>query len=152
MIDPSFGKPHTNWPTPISYTIFNPSESDKLCPVCGIYSWGSDTVQCGLCLRWIHYDDESKKCDKYYEDINLNTLRENYICKTCLDILVKYYKSIFNNTDIDGLVNCLSSFNLNNVLQKDADIDVFKICVNRAIENNVSSEVDDLQSGPAIPV
>ena len=92
MIDPSFGKPHANWPTPISYTIFNPSESDKLCPVCGIYSWGSDTVQCGLCLRWIHYDDESKKCDKYYEDINMNTLRENYFCKTCLDILLKYYK------------------------------------------------------------
>ena len=67
-------------------------------------------------------------------------------------VLVKYYKTIFNNTNVNGLVNCLSSFNINGVLQKDTDIEVFKVSVKKAIEYNVSSEEDDLQSGPAVPV
>jgi len=45
------------------------------------------------------------------------------------------------------------SFNINGVLQKDADIKIFKISVTKAIEHNISSsEENEIQSGPVVPI
>ena len=77
----------------------------KLCPVCNIYSWGSEVVQCVLRERWAHYNyDDDKKCDNYYEEYDLNNMKgANYYCKTCLDILVSFYVNVFADTKIEGI-------------------------------------------------
>ena len=57
----------------------------------------------------------------------------NFYCSVCLDNLIKYYKNIFNETDIDGIINCLDSFNLEDVLKDEEDMEQFKVAVGEAI-------------------
>ena len=72
----------------------------------------------------------------------------SYYCKTCLDILVRYYANVFDDTKIEGIQTCLSSFNIDSVLENQRGNDVFKCVIRNAIEfyrsTNSSSSLADV--------
>ena len=75
-IDPNKPPRHNAWPNTASTTVFQPTASKKTCPVCCMCSWGSEVVQCVLCERWAHHDnDDDKKCDNYCEEHDLNNMK-----------------------------------------------------------------------------
>ena len=59
---------------------------------------------------------------------------EIFYCKRCLDALVKYYNTICEEKTIDGVINCLLSFNLDNAHPYMTDIDVFRLVIQKAID------------------
>ena len=120
--------------------MFQPTVAQKLCSVCGMHSWGGDALQCVLCKRWAHYDDDNKKCDSYYEEYDLNNMiGANLYCKTCLDVLVRCYANMFDDTKIEGIQTCLRSFNIDKVLENQEDLIVFNYAITNAIEHYRSS-------------
>jgi len=72
---------------------------------------------------------------KYYDNINVNEMKNNFYCGACLDILVGYYKVFANDTKIDRLLNYLRSFNLEDVLNTYNDIEQFKLVIRNAMDN-----------------
>jgi len=76
--------------------------------------------ECILHVYWIHSYEGSLYLE-YCNSININSMRCNFYYFVYLDILVKYCKNIFGNMKIDGMVNCLASFNLNETLKDQED-------------------------------
>ena len=66
-------------------------------------------------------------------------MNANFYCKTCLDALVRSYVNTFNDAKTYGMINCLASFNMDNVLHDRDDIDAFKIIIGNAIEEQRSA-------------
>ena len=103
------------------FTIFKAQVDEKVCPYYNIVSWTRiPVVLYSLCNYWV-YSHEGSSCLEYYNGIDVNHMNCNFYCLVCLDNLVKYYKNIFNKTDIDGIINCLDSFNLEDVLKDEED-------------------------------
>ena len=70
-----------------------------------------------------------------------------FYCKRCLDDLVKYYNTIREEKTVDGVINCLSSFNLDHVLHDETDVDVFRILIEKVIdEYDSGSNVNSILS------
>ena len=80
------------------------------------------SIECILHRRNAHSQD-SIQCIKHYEDLVVNEMDTKFYCKTCLDMLVNYYASLFNATSVDAMVNFLDSFNMYRVLNDQEDID-----------------------------
>ena len=55
----------------------------------------------------------------------------------CLDTLLNYYTDLFNNTHIDRMVNCLSSFNIDKVLNYQEDINLFNVVFGNTIDDKL---------------
>ena len=78
-------------------------------------------------------------------------MNANFYCKASFDILVKYYSTIFENTTINGIINYSLSFNIEKVLHKRNDIEVFKVVIHKAIdEYNSDSHITTMLSIGAI--
>ena len=65
----------------------------------------------------------------------------NFYCSVYINILLKYYKALFDNRDVNIFMNYLSLFNLNNVMKSRDDINQFKTLV-QGILNVKASTID----------
>ena len=64
-------------------------------------------------------------------------MNNNLHYKTCLDALDNYYTGLFNDANIDGMVNYINSCNINKVLNDQEEINVFKVAVGNSIDDKV---------------
>ena len=136
------------WPNNESSTMFHPRFSCRQRSVCSTHSWKDDRVECNLFHNWFHYDEDTDY-SAHYGDFDVYEMNTKFHYKTCLGTLVKHYANTFNDTKIDGIINCLRSFNKDKVLHAQDDIDVFKFIIRNAIENcrSASSKVGVLFDG-----
>ena len=128
------------WPSIESHNIFHPSVDKKLCPMCNKLSYTKDaTIYCSLCQLWVHCDDNIL-CRKYWSNIEIESIEDNenvnYYCPICIDSLIAFHKGTREYTDIDSLLNCLRSFNIEGVdIKNYEEIEILKIVLSEALGN-----------------
>ena len=72
------------------------------------------SVECMLCGLWIHSDDENKFF-KHWEETDVDALRSNFYCGSCLKTLVAHPRSTREECNVESVLNCLRSFNLEEI-------------------------------------
>ena len=64
-------------------------------------------------------------CRKYWENIDIDSIKDNkninYYCPICIDTLISFQKGTREECNIDSLLNCLHSFNIEGVEIKDEE-------------------------------
>ena len=96
-------------------------------------------TRCVLCKLWVHCSENSP-CLKYWNEVDIDTIEDyedvNYYCPVCIDTLVSYHKTSGEECNVDNLLNCLRSFNLEGVeLKSDVEISVLKVVLSEALGN-----------------
>ena len=97
------------------------------------------TVYCCLCHLWVHCDDDSS-CRKYWKDIDIDAIEDNdkinYYCPVCIDALISYHKGTREECNVDSLLNCLRSFNLEGIgIQYEEEIEILNVVLSEALGN-----------------
>ena len=68
-----------------------------------------------LCHLWAHCEDGILR-RKYWENIDINSIEDNenvnYYCPICINTLISFQKGTREECNIDSLLNCLRSFNI----------------------------------------
>ena len=129
-----------SWPEIESHNVFHPSVDKKLCPMCNLLTCAKESSGfCALCNLWVHCDGDSQ-CMKYWKDIDMDMIEDNeninYYCPTCIDTLTSYQKSTKEECNVDNLLTCLRSFNLEGVEIKDAEeIEILNVVLSEALGN-----------------
>ena len=128
------------WPAIESHNIFHPSVDKTLCPMCDLITCTDEpSMNCILCDLWVHSSNDSQ-CLKYWKDIDVNLIEDDedmhYYFPMCIDTLISYQKSTKEECNVDNLLNCLRSFNLEGVEIKDeVEINIIRVVLSEALGN-----------------
>lgn len=126
------------WPSTESHNMFHPSVDKKVCPMCDKLSYSEEpAICCCLCHLWVHCED-GVSCRKYWENIDIDSIEDkeniNCYCPACIDALISFHKGTREECNIDSLLNCLRSFNIEGVEIKDEEeIEILSIVLNEAL-------------------
>ena len=96
-------------------------------------------MNCILFDLWVHSSNDSQ-CLKYWKDIDVNLIEDDedmhYYCPMCIDTLISYQKSTKEEFNVDNLLNCLRSFDLEGVEIKDeVEINIIRVVLSEALGN-----------------
>ena len=58
-------------------------------------------------------------------------------------LLVNYFTGLFNDANVDGMANSLTSFNIDKVLNDQEDINMFKVAFGNDVNNKVRNVEND---------
>ena len=126
------------WPSTESHNIFHPSVDKKICLICNKLSYTEEpTIYCYLYHLQVHCED-GILCWKYQENIDIDSIEDNeninYYYPICIDTLISFHKGTREEYNIDSLLNCLCSFNIEGVKIKcEEEIEILSIVLSEAL-------------------
>ena len=96
-------------------------------------------MYCCLCHLWVHCDKDSS-CGKYWKDIDIDAIKDsaniNYYFPACIDALISYHKGTREDSNVDSLLNCLRSFNLEDIgVKHEEEIEILNVVLSEALGN-----------------